>query len=37
MVKYTIIIEKGNRNFSAYCPDCLVLLQQGRLKRRQRS
>ena len=29
MVKYTIIIEKGNRNFSAYCPDLPGVAARG--------
>ncbi|MDD3135231.1 MAG: type II toxin-antitoxin system HicB family antitoxin [Methanoregula sp.] len=30
MVKYTIIIERGKRNYSAYCPDLPGVIATGR-------
>ena len=32
MAKYTIIIEKGNRNFSAYCPDLPGVVAAGEIE-----
>jgi predicted RNase H-like HicB family nuclease len=29
MAKYTIIIEKGDRNYSAYCPDIPGVVAAG--------
>jgi predicted RNase H-like HicB family nuclease len=29
MTKYTIIIEKGDRNYSAYCPDLPGVVAAG--------
>jgi predicted RNase H-like HicB family nuclease len=29
MARYTIIIEKGNRNYSAYCPDLPGVVAAG--------
>ncbi len=29
MAKYTIIIEKGERNYSAYCPDLQGVVAAG--------
>jgi len=30
MVKYTIIIERGKRNYSAYCPDLPGVIATGK-------
>ncbi len=30
MVSYTVIIEKGTRNFSAYCPDLPGVIATGK-------
>jgi predicted RNase H-like HicB family nuclease len=32
MVKYTIIIEKANGNYSAYCPDLPGVIATGQTK-----
>jgi predicted RNase H-like HicB family nuclease len=29
MIRYTIIIEKGERNYSAYCPDLPGVIAAG--------
>jgi predicted RNase H-like HicB family nuclease len=29
MIRYTIIIERGKRNFSAYCPDLPGVIAAG--------
>jgi predicted RNase H-like HicB family nuclease len=33
MVKYTILLEKGERNYSAYCPDLPGVIATGKTKK----
>lgn len=33
MAKYTIIIEKGERNYSAYCPDLPGVVAVGKTEK----
>jgi len=32
MVKYTILLERGERNYSAYCPDLPCVIATGKTK-----
>jgi predicted RNase H-like HicB family nuclease len=33
MVKYTILLERGERNYSAYCPDLPGVIATGKTKK----